>query len=128
MSTIPSETQSTACFWMSRIASTRSTRGSGSTGDLGDEDHVGLAVGGPQGDHPAVAAHDLDDRDPAVALGRGPDPLDADRRDVDGRGVAGGRVVDHLVEVEVAPGLLLVDVAPGRVRAGSRTHSLGSSG
>ena len=35
VSTIPSETQMTACFWMSRIEITRSTRGPGSTGDSG---------------------------------------------------------------------------------------------
>ena len=63
----------------------------GVDGRLGDEDDVGLAVGGAQRDHAAVAAHHLDDRDPAVALGRGPDPLDAQRRDVDRRGVAGRR-------------------------------------
>ena len=82
---------------------------------LGHEDDVGLAVGGPQGDHPAVAAHDLDDRDPPVALGGGPDPLDAQRRDVDRRGEAGRDVVDHLVEAELAVGPLLVAIAPGAV-------------
>ena len=100
----------------------------GLDGGLGHEDDVGLAVGGAQGDHAAVAAHHLDDGDPPVALGRGPDPLDARRRDVHGRGVAGRHVVDHLVEAELAAGPLLVDVALGVLEGGSRTHSLVSSG
>ena len=44
---------------------------------LGHEDDVGLAVGGAQGEVAGVPAHHLDDGDPAMALGRGADPLHA---------------------------------------------------
>ena len=85
--------------------------GTGIDRRLGHEDDVGLAVGRRQRDHPAVAAHDLDDRDPAMALGRRPYALDARRRDVDGRRVAGRHVVHHLVEAELAVGPLLVEIS-----------------
>ena len=45
----------------------------GLDGRLGHEDQIGLAVGGAQGNHAAVAAHHLHDGDPPVALGRRPD-------------------------------------------------------
>ena len=53
---------------------------------LGHEDDIRLAVSRAERDHAAVSTHHLDDRDSPVAFGRGPDSLDADRRDVGGRG------------------------------------------
>ena len=48
-----------------------------------------------------------------MALGRGPDALDAQGRDIDRRGEPRRCVVDHLVETELAARPFLVDVTSG---------------
>ncbi len=82
---------------------------------LGDENDIGLAVGRAQRDHAAVAAHHLDDGDPAMAFGRGPDPLDAERGDEHGGREARRDEVHHVVEAERALGAFLGDVPLGMV-------------
>src|SRR5260370_12866963 len=48
---------------------------------LGNKQNVGLAVRGPQTDVARMPAHDFDDADAAMALGRGADALHAARSD-----------------------------------------------
>ncbi len=83
-------------------------------GVLGDEDDVGLAVGGAEGDVAGMPAHHLDDGDAPMALGGGADAAHALGGDEHRRRVAGGRVVDEALEVERgARGHPLVVVARG---------------
>ena len=86
--------------------------------DLGDQDDVGLAVGRAEGDVAGVPAHDLDDGDAAVALGRGADALHALDGDEHGRGVARGHVVDHALELEAGPRAAALVAVAGRLGAG----------
>ena len=74
---------------------------------LGDQNHVGAARDpGVEGDPAGVAAHDLDDQDPVVALGGGVQPIDRVGRDLDSgleaEGAVGSRevVVDRLRDAD----------------------------
>src|SRR5579864_186742 len=92
---------------------------------LGYKDDVGLPERRAERDHATVAAHDFDDRDPAVAFGGRADALDADRRNVNRGGVSGCHVIDHLVEAEVATGPLAVNESFGAsVRLAAPFHVL----
>ena len=85
---------------------------------LGDEDLVGPA-GEPrvERDPAGVAAHDLDDDDPVVRLGRGLQPVDGVHGDLhrgrEAEGVVGGRevVVDRLGHADHRQPLLAVQAA-----------------
>ena len=99
------------------MSMTRSTRRSTLSGHFGNQHDVGLAVGRAQGEVAGVPAHDLDDGDAAVALGRGADALHAAGRDEHGRGEARRDVVDHLIEVEPAPRRAADVAIAGRLRA-----------
>ena len=68
MSKIPSETQITACFCTSRIASTRSTSGSRIDRRLNDTS-CQVVHTAAKGDHPAIPAHDLNDGNAPMAFG-----------------------------------------------------------
>ncbi len=68
---------------------------------LGDEDIVGRdGDAGEAGDPAGMPAHRLDDHDPAVALGGGPEPIDGFGHDVDGRVEPEGEIGDHQVVVD----------------------------
>ena len=68
---------------------------------LGHEDVVGARRDpGEAGDPARMAAHRLDDDDPAVALGRGPEPIDGLRDDVDGRVETEREIGHHQVVVD----------------------------
>ena len=85
--------------------------------DLGDEDDVGLPVRGAEGDVARVPAHDLDDRDAAVALRGGAHALEALDRVEDRGGVARGDVVDHAVELEAGERAAELVAVAGGLRA-----------
>ena len=91
---------------------------------FGNQHQVGLAVGRAQREVAGVPAHHLDDRDAAMAFGRGSHALHAAGRDEHGRGIAGRDVVDHLLQID--HGSRTADACSGS-RApssqGSRTHS-----
>ena len=82
---------------------------------LGNQHQVGLPVGRAQRDEARVPAHHFDDRDAAMAFGRGPHALDAAGRHEHGRGIAGRDVVDHLLQI---------DRGRGRGRIGSDSRAL----
>ena len=71
-----------------------------SSGMLGHQDDVRLAVGGAERDVAGVPAHDLDDGDAAMAFGRGADALDAARPTRRRRWHSRACVVDDLIEIE----------------------------
>src|SRR3954454_3854447 len=70
---------------------------------LGDEHDIRLAIAGPEREVARMPAHDLDDGDPAMALGGGADALHAGGRHKDGRRNPRSHIVDHVIERESPP-------------------------
>src|SRR4030095_13332315 len=65
-----------------------------------DENDVGPAISGAKGEVAGVTSHHLDNGDAAMTFRSGANAFDALGRDEYGGGVAGGYVIDDLIEVE----------------------------